>query len=191
MNNEEFWTVVDYFKSNNKGEELRSDQIVKHGLGQTIGGYFDEAQHPHWHNEQNKKIWETETYYDTQSAKPSQYFHFYEYYVENRLQSGKDKKLPTYPWLKCPQLLMYIAEVAGLDSKRLDDAYEFLEKVEKERNLKGTEKSAKYLKSEELKDYKKLLCISTINKIIKEIEKGEKQGEELREEIRNAIRMKL
>ena len=96
--------------------------------------------------------------------------------------------MPTYPWLKCPQLLMYIAEVAGLDSKRLDDAYEFLEKVEKERNLKGTEKSAKYLKSEELKDYKKLLCISTINKIIKEIEKGEKQGEELREEIRNAIR---
>ena len=44
MTNQEFWVCIkNYEHSNSNGDELICDIMVKNGLGQTVGGYYDES----------------------------------------------------------------------------------------------------------------------------------------------------
>ena len=52
---------------------------------------------------------------------------------------NRSEKMPTYANLKCPQLIMYIAEMAGLDAVIVDIAFNFLKDFEEERGLKEIE----------------------------------------------------
>ena len=73
MTNQEFWVCIkNYEHSNSNGDELICDIMVKNGLGQTVGGYYDEARRPEW----NIAI-------ERGSANPSQNFHFLEYFLIN------------------------------------------------------------------------------------------------------------
>ncbi|MGB4661872.1 MAG: hypothetical protein WBI07_22045, partial [Mobilitalea sp.] len=85
---------------NNIGEEYISDLCVKQGYGQSYGGYLKTCKND-----------------DIKLAEPSQKEHFLNYYGD------KAEKLPTYYYLRCPQLLLFISEIAGVSSKSLDDAY--------------------------------------------------------------------
>lgn len=163
MTNQEFWVCIkNYEHSNSNGDELICDIMVKNGLGQTVGGYYDEARRPEW----NIAI-------ERGSANPSQNFHFLEYYIENRFKPNKRNCPPSYNQLYCPQLLMYIAEVAGLTRKQLLDAYVFLESYEKENGIVNSSKNAKYLPGDVLEEYRRRLCIDQITSIIKEQKQGD------------------
>ncbi len=154
MNNLEFWNAIKKFDEhkNPYGNELVCDQIVKEGYGQTKGGYFETAK---------KQV-------ISEKAEPSQQFHFYSYYIDTK---NRSEKMPTYANLKCPQLIMYVAEMVGLDAKIVDKAFNFLKDFEEKRGLKETEKGATYLEKIEgnpSEVFKFILHISDIQKIIKE-----------------------
>lgn len=162
MNNQEFWECIAAFKHKNAaGEELICDRLVKNGLGQTVGGYFDEAQRPEWRIE-----------IVPDRAEPSQNFHFYQYYVKNRFDPKKGAKIPSYSRLYCPQLIMYISEAAGLNRDLVQTAYSYLEQYERENHLAGKAKDAKYLPSKELRRFKQLLRIGQITSAIKKAKPG-------------------
>ena len=162
MNNKEFWECITAYKHENAvGEELLCDQLVKNGLGQTIGGYFIEAKRPEWM-----------IAIDSTRAGPSHNIHFYQYYVQNRFDPNKGAKRPSYSNLNCPQLIMYISEVAGLNRDLVKAAYSYLEKYERENNLVGKSKGADYLPAYVLQTFKKLLCIDQITSAIKKANPG-------------------
>lgn len=52
---------------------------------------------------------------------------------------NRSEKMPTYANLKCPQLIMYIAEMAGLDVEIVDKAFNFLKDFKEEIVLKEIE----------------------------------------------------
>lgn len=115
---------------------------VDEGYGQTCGGYL----------ESNATI-------STQKE------HFLGYY------GGGDKveRAPSYHFLRCPQLLLFIAEIAGVSRKRVEDAYEKLKKYEEEEGKKNTDKNGNYIWGKQiLRDIKEQLCISAVVKILKE-----------------------
>ena len=163
MNNRDFWNSI---KKNNEhrncnGDELVCDMMVKEGLGQTVGGYFEVAEYPKY----NKII-------DTTRAEPSQAFHFFEFYIDDGKCNRSDKK-PSYNQLKCPQLIMYIAEMAGLDRKILLECLEYVREIEKNKNHFGSEKPGNYLEKikvdnggNSLMEFKKKIHISEIQSII-------------------------
>lgn len=158
MYNLEFWNAIKEFDEheNPYGNELICDQIVIEGLGQTKGGYFETACEPRY----NKQV-------IREKAEPSQQFHFFSYYIDAKI--NRSEKKPTYDSLKCPQLIMYIAEMAGLDAKFIDKAFNFLKDFEEKRGLKETEKGATYLEKIEgnpSEVFKFILHISDIQKII-------------------------
>ena len=135
--------------------------MVKEGLGQTVGGYFEVAEYPKY----NKII-------DTTRAEPSQAFHFFEFYIDDGKCNRSDKK-PSYNQLKCPQLIMYIAEMAGLDRKILLECLEYVREIEKNKNHFGSEKPGNYLEKikvdnggNSLMEFKKKIHISEIQSII-------------------------
>lgn len=112
MNNFEFWNAIKKFDEhkNPYGNELVCDQIVIEGLGQTKGDYFETACEPRY----NKQVIH-------EKAEPSQQFHFYSYYIDAKINHSKN--MPTYVNLKCPQLIMYVAEMAGLQKEIVCKAY--------------------------------------------------------------------
>ena len=159
MNNLEFWNAIKKFDEhkNPYGKELVCDQIVIEGLGQTKGGYFETACEPRY----NKQV-------IREKAEPSQQFHFFSYYIDPK-KMNRSEKMPTYANLKCPQLIMYVAEMAGLDAKIVDKAFNFLKDFEEKRGLKETEKGATYLEKIEgnpSEVFKDILHISEIQTII-------------------------
>lgn len=170
MNNLEFWNAIKKFDEhkNPYEKELVCDRIVIEGLGQTKGGYFETACEPRY----NKQV-------IREKAEPSQQFHFFSYYIDyidpnmNRSEKmpnmNRSEKMPTYANLKCPQLIMYVAEMAGLDAKFVDKAFNFLKDFEEKRGLKETEKGATYLEKIEgnpSEVFKDILHISEIQTII-------------------------
>lgn len=166
MNNLEFWNAIKKFDEhkNPYGKELVCDQIVIEGLGQTKGGYFETACEPRY----NKQVIH-------EKAEPSQQFHFFSYYIDAKI--NRSEKKPSYDRLKCPQLIMYIVEMAGLDAKIVDKAFNFLKDFEEKRGLKETEKGATYLEKIEgnpSEVFKFILHISDIQKIITESSSYEK-----------------
>ena len=163
MNNRDFWNSINKNNENRNcnGDELVCDMMVKEGLGQTVGGYFEVAEYLKY----NKII-------DKTRAEPSQAFHFFEYYIDDGKCNRSDKK-PSYNQLKCSQLIMYIAEMAGLDRKILLECLEYVREIEKNKNHFGSKKPGNYLASIEvdnggnsLKEFKKKIHISEIQSII-------------------------
>ena len=160
MNNLEFWNAIKKFDEhkNADGKELTCDKLVKNGFGQTINGYFETARETRY----NKQV-------IREKAEPSQQFHFFSYYIDAKI--NRSEKKPTYASLKCPQLIMYVAEMAGLDTKIVDKAFNFLKDFEEKRGLKETEKGATYLEKIERNPsevFKFILHISDIQNIITE-----------------------
>lgn len=131
MNNLEFWNAIKEFDEhkNPYGNELVCDQIVIQGLGQTKGGHFVTACEPRY----NKQVIREKT-------ETSQQFHFFSYYIDYiDAKMNRSEKMPTYANLKCPQLIMYIAEMAGLDVEIVDKAFNFLKDFKEEIVLKEIE----------------------------------------------------
>ena len=169
MKNIEFWNSIKNFDEhkNMNGEELICDKVVKNGLGQTKGGYLDKVE--------NKDI-------IFEKAEPSQAYHFFSYYInDNKVDRSNND--PSYNNLHCPQLLMFIAEMAGLERNIIEDAYSFLLDFEKRESIIGTKKSAVYLSKycyqnspriTYLTKFKEKLYMSQIQKIIKNADDYEK-----------------
>lgn len=163
MNNIEFWNSINKYNEhcNPNGGELVCDQMVKEGLGQTVGGYFEVANYPKYKRSIDKEI-----------AEPSQAFHFFEYYIDDNKNNRSNNK-PSYACLKCPQLIMYIAEMAGLKREILLECLDFIRKIEEDANLVGTEKGGAYLEimksnnnGNRLSELKEKIHISDIQNII-------------------------
>lgn len=130
---------------NDKGEEYISNLCVKESYGQTCGGYLKDC----------KKI-------DTKLAEPSQQEHFLYYYC------NKAKMPPTYYYLRCPQLLLFIAEIAGIPRENLKSAYKILQDYENNNELAGKEKNGNYMWGKQaFRDFKSQIYISELVKIIK------------------------
>ena len=163
MNNKDFWNSIKEYDehTNRHDDELVCDMMVKEGLAQTEGGYFEVAEYPKY-----KRI------IDRSKAEPSQAFHFFEYYIDDEKNNRLDKK-PSYNSLKCPQLIMYIAEMAGLNRQILLECLEFIKKIEENANLVGTKKKGNYLEKIKvnncdncLKEYRLMIHIREIQDII-------------------------
>lgn len=109
----------------------------------------------------------------------SQKEHFLFYY------GGEDKleKKPTYNYLRCPQLLLFIAEATGVSREKLEGAYKILQEYEDTNRLKySKEKNGNYLWGKQiLRDFKAQLCIHTVVNIIKNSKSWNEVKEKTRE----------
>ena len=141
--------VCKFIKKIPKNKGYLADRCVCEGYGQSSGGYLISS---------SNKITKTDT--------PSQKEHFLSYYGGEKMLD----KLPSYHYLRCPQLLLFIAEVAGVSQKRLEKAYEILKKYENDNGLRGsTEKNGNYIWKESVfKELKTQLQIFSLVKIIRE-----------------------
>ena len=145
--------VCDFLKSiPNEGKYIANMCVVE-GYGQSSGGYLNASA--------NKPL----------SYAPSQKEHFLNYYGSKRCLN----KPPSYHYLRCPQLLLFVAEVAGVSQNRLEKAYEILKKHENDKGLRGTsEKNGNYIWKESVfKEFKEELQISRLVKIIREVNNWE------------------
>ena len=130
-----------------KEKQYIADKCVKEGYGQNCGGYLGPV---------SKK--------DNKVAGPSEKEHFLTYYGREEVA----EKTPTYQYLRCPQLLLFVAEAAGVSEENLKKAYCILKAYEKDNRLEGTEKSGNYMwGKEEFRAFKLQLQICNVVKIIK------------------------
>ena len=136
---------------NQKGQPYVADEYVKSGYGQTEGGYFEEA----------KKYPEVKN--DPDLAEPSQKWHlihaYYDYKVREKNFNLDSKS--SLASLKCPQLLLWIAEVARLEKERLEQA----KKVAIGNEVKSGSKKCLNIADEKFKD---ALKWNEINAIIRD-----------------------
>lgn len=143
MNNQEICAYVRGIDPNDC-EKYISDDCVDLGFGQSCGGYL------------------------TVKSGILQRDHFLFYYGKKE----KSDKAPTYAYLRCPQLLLFIAEFSGVSRQKVNDACEMLKKYEEENHLRySEEKNGNYIWGKQiLRDLKKQLCISEVVRIMKESE---------------------
>lgn len=150
MNNREVCEYVRKLDSdkNCEGKEYFADLCVKQGYGQSCGGYLI-------------------SYSEENLQKPTQKKHFLDYYShEDRI----DNK-PSYYYLRCPQLLLFIAEIAGVPKKTLTDAFNIVKDYENENDLRNKEKNGNYMwGSEHYRDFKKKLHIGSLVRLIRQSE---------------------
>lgn len=136
---------------NNIGEEYISNLCVMQGYGQSCGGYLKAC---------NK--------YDIKLAEPSQKEHFLNYYDD------KAGNLPTYNYLRCPQLLLFIAEIAGVSRKNLKDAYKIVMDYENTHKLRYNEKNGNYMWGKQVfREFKSKIHINDVVGIIRNAENWE------------------
>lgn len=129
-------------------EEYVSDLCVKQGYGQSCGGYLKTCKKD-----------------EIKLSEPSQKEHFLNYYGD------KAEQLPTYYYLRCPQLLLFIAEIAGVSSKSLEDAYEIVRDYENANKLRNKDKNANYMWGKQaFRDFKSQIHISDVVRIIRNAE---------------------
>lgn len=122
-----------------------ADECVREGYGQTCGGYLS--------------LKNTKPTFITQKE------HFLSYYDN----SDRKSKKPTFHYLRCPQLLLFIAEFSGVP--QIEEAYDLLKEYEKNNRLYKTNKSGNYLwgrKDKFLSEFKRKLGIYSLVKIIDE-----------------------
>ena len=146
MNNKDFWNSIKKYGGhrNRSDDELVCDMMVKEGLGQTVGGYFEVAKYSKY-----KRI------IDRSKAEPSQAFHFFEYYIDNEKNNrsemaGLDRQI----LLGCLKYIRETEESKGLIGMPKGGGY--LEKIK----LNNDENR--------LKEFKKKIHISEIQSIISE-----------------------
>ncbi len=121
-----------------------ADKFVQNGFGQTSGGYLGKGG-------RKKEV--------------TQKQHFLDYY------SGiLNKKMPSYNRLRCPQLILYVAEAFGVPEEILNKAYkEFAESEIANRTVYKDNKDGNYFwGTDEFRQLKKTLKIGAVNRIIKE-----------------------
>ncbi len=150
MNNKEVCKYVRTLdpRINSIKEEYISDLCVREGYGQTCGGYLMTCK-------RDSNILE----------ELSQKDHFLNYY------SDKGDKFPSYHYLRCPQLLLFIAEIAGVLSEDLKNAYRIVKVYENANQLRYKEKSGNYMWGKEaFRDFKSKIHINEVVKIIKDAE---------------------
>ena len=138
--------VSDHFNENN--EEYFCDRFVKEGYGQTAGGYL----------KNKRKV-------NSKKAEPSQQEHFLHWYSKEE----KINKAPSYSSLWCPQLMMFIAEIAGVPIEKIKAAGDIVKKYEDKNKLRNRDdKEATYMRGlPEFSEFKSQLRIVELNKIIK------------------------
>ena len=139
--------VNEYLTQNAIKTDYKADILTREGHGQTIGAY---------HNEAKKQGVD----------KPTQKWHFTVSYYENI--KNVDAK-PTYYRLHCPELLIWIAEVSGLNDRLIDETIDFIKRFENGREMRGKDKGTDFFYAIEpvIKD---LLRMDDINNIIKNAE---------------------
>lgn len=146
MNNAAVCKIIKELECKNLVKTQYSEQCVKEGYGQTCGGYLNQCK--------------------KSAVNPidiSQTMHFITYY------GTKPDKMPTYQYLRCPQLLLFIAENAGLQKKYLVKGYEIVKKYEDDNKLKFTNKNANYMWGQQaFRNFKLELHVKDLVKIIKE-----------------------
>lgn len=123
---------------NLEDKEYFADCLTKQNWGQTSGGYL--------------------CGYEDEDREPTQKEHFLSYY------SKKQDKI-TYAYLRCPQLILFIAEVMGVPHNILEAAAEKITEFDKK--YQG-EKNGNYLWGEKaFGEFKKILFFSDVCKAIK------------------------
>jgi len=87
---------------------------------------------------------------NTKLAEPNQKLHFTNYYMNSKI-------------------MLWIAEIAGLNDRHLNSAYDFIVTFEEENKLKQNQKGGDYLEDYEgvEEEFKNILKIYNINTIIK------------------------
>lgn len=151
MTNQE---VYNYIKKhvddhvNKDGNEYLADFYVKKGYGQVKGGYFEEAYIL------EKKIYKPE-------AEPSQKWHlivpYYDYKIEKQQINMQEKA--NLGRIVCPQLMLWIAEIAGLNQNILKSAMEHAIKYEKDNKTKDSRKIKNMVLKKELHWTEIINCI--------------------------------
>jgi len=142
-----------------------SEQCTNAGYGQNTGG---------WYRKGNKKV-------DENGNPLTQQNHFISYYDKEN-KDGKKKEKITYGYLRCPQLLLFIAESAGLREQYLQTAYEFIRNYEDELKIRNNEKNGNYMWGTwEFKRIKCILCMRQIVDIIKKSSTWEEVQKQVKE----------
>ncbi|MBR5683384.1 MAG: hypothetical protein IKW96_08965 [Ruminococcus sp.] len=145
MNNKDICDYISKLPEHKTDKDYYAEEFVKNGLGQTTGGYLGNVE-----PDEIPKIGIT------------QKKHFQGYYG-----NIPDKK-PTYNYLRCPQLILFIAEAFGVPPSTLKATYDLIEKYEKDKNLIKTRKHGNYLWGEQVfRDFKSTLKIGEVNRIIR------------------------
>ncbi len=146
---------------NLNGEEYLADLYVKNGFGQIRGGYFDYAY------EHDEKICK-------KNAEPSQKWHLLESYIQyklgkNLISKNENAKLHR---IMCPQLMIWISEIAGLNKDLLKSAITNAIKYETNNKTKDSRK-IKYAVLNQNLHWEKICNIiktkNTWEEIVKEI----------------------
>ena len=136
--------ILDYISNNiNNISEFISEECTANGYGQNAGGYYLDA---------------------IKDKKRNQQKHFIHYY------SKFPDKYPSYSYLRCPQLLLFIAEAFGLNKDYITTAFDQLKKFEYENKLQYTQKNGNYIfekNKDVLKEIKITLKISKLTRILK------------------------
>lgn len=150
MNNKEvceYVCTLDPHK-NNIEEKYISDLCVEEGYGQSCGGYLTTCK------KDSIKLDEI-----------SQKDHFLNYY------SDKGVGFPTYHYLRCPQLLLFIAEIAGVSRENLKKAYRIVKGYENSNQLRNKDKNGNYMWGKQaFREFKSQTHINDVVKIIRKAE---------------------
>lgn len=111
-----------------KTDEYVADKYVKEGYGQVRGGYFNVA------HKKEKSI-------SMETAEPSQKWHLIDSYYAQKISGGFDMQTKAnLGRIMCPQLMLWIAEIAGLNKGLLKIAKESAVAYEKEYGTKDSRK---------------------------------------------------
>lgn len=131
MTHQEVYDFIKDVPEQLNGEDYVSDKYVKAGYGQIRGGYFDVAY------VKDEIILKSE-------AKPSQKWHLLHSYYSTKIESNNfnmQTEANLYR-IMCPQLMLWIAEIAGLKKSILESAmksamdYEDANKTKDSRKIK-------------------------------------------------------
>lgn len=130
MNNQDIYNYIEQNVDEHKnryGQSYVADEYIKTGHGQTTGAYFDYAKRYIKNNSeivfpQIKKYKNISINPD--SAEPNQKWHLLISYYDYKIEHGKFdmNSIASLERIYCPQLMIWIAEVAGLQRKILKKA---------------------------------------------------------------------
>ncbi len=150
-----------------EGKKSKTDEIILSGLGQNTGGYFDDI--PKLFNEN------------------LQYNHCQFSYLGHKRYADKQDKVVNFSYLRSPNIISFIAEVAGISEETIADAWKIIVEYEKDNNLIGsTEKNGNYVWGKKDKDgsvlgrFKNALDYKIVCSLIKEKNSLDEVREELK-----------
>lgn len=111
MTNQQVYEYISGLSEHKMDCDYFADQYVKDGYGQVKGGYFAIA----------KKT--DGVVISQEEAEPNQKWHMIDSYYKGKIENGFDMQTPaTLGRIMCPQLMLWIAEIAGLKEPYLEKA---------------------------------------------------------------------